>query len=170
MAIIIEDGTIVGDANSFATVSDCRAYADGRGLELPEDDTEVENLLVKACDFLFSLESDFQGFRSDAEQELPFPRIGVEIFGNTISGDTIPKTLKKAQCQLAFDAIENDLLATGSGRVIKKEGVGPLATEYGDDGASNPQVVLTAALTILKPLFKFNSNATGGSINVPVGR
>lgn len=169
MALIVEDGTIVANANSFATVAECRAFADARGLDLPTADEDVEKLLVKATDFLFSLEADFQGTRGDVSQELPFPRDDVFLFGADVSG-AIPKILKQAQCRLAFDASQADLLATGSGRVVKKEGVGPLQVEYGDDGASNPQVQLTAALTILDPLFKSSSVANGGGINICVDR
>lgn len=169
MALIIEDGTIVENANSFATVAECRAFADARGLELPTADTDVEHLLVKAADFLFSLEGDFQGTREHVDQELPFPRDNVWLFSKDISG-TIPKILKQAQCRLAFDASENELLPTGSGRAVKKEKVGPLETEYQDDMVSNAQVQLTAALTILEPLFKSSSNAAGGGINLFVDR
>ena len=159
MALIIEDGTIVANANSFATVAECQAYADARGLTLPTTDAGIEVLLVSAFDFLFSIEADFQGTRYNTDQEAPFPRDEIYFLrdpDNDISG-TIPKVLKNGQCRLAFDASQSDLLATGSGRVVKKEGVGPLSVEYGDDGASNPQVKPTAALAILEPLFKYSS-------------
>lgn len=169
MALTIEDGSIVENADSFATVAECRAFADARGLDLPVDDGDVEKLLVNAVDFLFSLEADFQGDREHVDQELPFPRDGVFLFGADVSG-LIPKILKQGQCRLAFDASQATLLATGSGRVVKKKGVGPLSVEYADDGASNPQVNLTAALTILEPLFKLSSTANGGGINISVDR
>ena len=169
MALIIEDGTIVENANSFTTVVECRAFAEARGLELPTADKDVETLLVNATDFIFSLEADFQGTREHIDQELPFPRDGVLLFGADVSG-MIPKVLKQAQCRLAFDASQADLLATGSGRVVRKEGVGPLSVEYADDGASNPQVALTAALTILDPLFKSSSTANGVGINICIDR
>ena len=169
MALIIEDGTIVENANSFTTVAECRAFADARGLDLPNEDAGVEKLLVSACDFLFSLEKDFQGIREHVDQELPFPRDEITVHSMDASG-MIPKILKQAQCRLAFDASQNALQATGSGRVVKKEGVGPLQVEYADDGASNPQVNLTAALTILEPLFKESSTANGGNINFTATR
>ena len=171
MALTPEDGTIVEDADTFATVAECQAYAAARGLTLPATDAAVEILLIKASDFLFSLENDFQGVRTDpTNQVLPFPRTGVYLYGIEFSEDAIPKILKDGQCQLAFDASLTDLLATGAGRVIKKEGVGALQVEYGDDGVSNPQAQLSAALNILDPLFKESSNANGGGINVTAAR
>tara|TARA_R110000772_G_scaffold268565_2_gene396219 strand:- start:4739 stop:5254 length:516 start_codon:yes stop_codon:yes gene_type:complete len=171
MALIIEDGTIISGANSFATVAECRAFAELRGLELPAADAGVEILLIKAADFIFSLEANFQGYREDADQDLPFPRYPVTLYGTELATGVIPKILKHGQCRLAYDASLADLQATGAGRVVKKEGVGPLSVEYGDDGASNPQVQLTAALTILAPLFNFTSTAIGGQgINICVDR
>ena len=171
MALIIEDGSIVEDANSFATVAECRAFATARGLELPADDADVETLLIKAADFVLSLEASFQGYREDAEQDLPFPRYPVTLFGEEIAEGTIPKILKHGQCRLAYDASLADLQATGGGRVVKKEGVGPLSVEYGDDMASNPQVTPTAALSILAPLFNYETYGTGGQgINICADR
>ena len=169
MSLIPEDGTIVVDANTFATLQECKDFAALRGLTLPAD-AEVEALLVLAADYLSALEEEFQGSRVDAAQELPWPRSGVIIYGEDVAEDSIPKILKQAQCQLAFDASENDLQATGSGRVILEEGVGPLRTKFDTDGASNPQVNPTAALKILAPLLDANSNVGGGNINIPVGR
>lgn len=155
MALIVEDGSIVANANTFATVAECRAFAADRGLSLPVVDSDVEKLLVKAGDFLIQLEEKFQGQRQDPSQALPFPRDSLLMFGEDFAG-TIPAILKQGQCRLAYDASQADLQATGSGRVVKKKTVGPLSTEY-DDSASNPQVNPTAALAILQPLFKRGS-------------
>ncbi len=167
--LIIEDGTNVASANSFATTAELEAYATLRGLTIPALHDDLEPLLVKAADYLFSLEDDFKGSRTNTTQVMPFPRDYITMFDLDISG-TIPEILKQAQCRIAYDAIANDLQATGSGRVIKKEGVGPLVVEYGDDGVSDPQVNLDAALTILKPLLKSSSTATGGGININASR
>ena len=169
MALIIEDGSNVANANSFATTSELQAYATLRSLTIPASTADLEPLLVKAADYLFSLEEDFKGSRTNTTQVMPFPRDYITLFGADISG-TIPEILKQAQCRIAYDAIENDLQATGSGRVVKKEGVGPLVVEYGDDGVSDPQVNLDAALTILRPLLDTASTASGGGINFNVSR
>ena len=167
--LIIEDGTNVANANSFATSDEMEAYAALRGLTVPSGHDKLEYLLVKAADYLFSLEDDFKGSRTNTTQVMPFPRDYITVFDLDISG-TIPDILKQAQCRIAYDAISNDLQATGAGRVIKKEGVGPLVVEYGDDGVSDPQVNLDAALTILKPLLNSGSTATGGGININASR
>ncbi len=162
MALIIEDGSIVAGANSFATVVECRAYCDARALVLPTADADVEVLLINAADYLFTLEEDYQGLRVDSTQVLPFPRETVILYGADISG-TIPQILKDGQSRLAFDATTTTLQATGAGRVTKEETVGPVGVEYAEDGVSNPQAQPTAALTILKPLFKASAG-TGGNL------
>ena len=160
MALTIEDGTIVEDADSFATVTECRQYASSRGLSLPTEDAEVEQLLVLAWDYLFSIEDRFQGYRWDEDQEGVFPRGDIYLFEKNIE-NTIPKILKKGQCQLAVDANSNTLQATGTGREVKKTKVGSLEKEYATNGSVSPQIVPAAALTILDPLFK-----AGGGINL----
>jgi len=171
MALIIEDGSIVPNANSFVTVAECRAYCDSRGLELPTEDSDVEALLVNAVDYLNALEPEFQGSRINYTQELVFPRSPVYVYGSDLSNQ-IPKQLKDAQCRLGFDVSQNTLLTSGDGRSTKKEKVSSVEVEYQDDGVSNAQVVPTAALTILAPLFHEGSQYSilGHNINIPVVR
>lgn len=164
MALIIEGGTNVPGANSFATVAECRAYADARGLTLPTEDTEVEALLIKAGDYLNSLENKFQGYRYfyDVGQPLCFPREDIYLYKRYIGGE-IPDELKNAQCQLAFDSDGNDLLAPGDGREVIEKKTGPLTTKWATTGNTSPQYYPTAALAILEPLF--NASA-GPNINL----
>lgn len=169
MALIIEDGTIVPDANSFITVAECRAYLTARGLSVSTNDTTVEQLLVQASDFLLSIENQFKGYRKVSTQDLPFPRENLVLFATDISG-TIPKILKNAQARLAYDAEQADLMPTGAGRVVLEEKVGPLATKYANDGVANPSLDLKAAFGILEPLLNESATLGGGSINIPVDR
>jgi hypothetical protein len=153
MALIIEDGSNVIDADSFATVAEARNYAASRGLVLPAADADIEVLLRKALDYLMSIEDRFQGYRSNDIQELCFPRDEIYLHRDVISGE-IPKILKNAQIQLAVDANTNDLQAAGTGKEVIEKKVGPLTTKYKPNGTTTPQYRATAALAILKPLFK----------------
>lgn len=166
MALTIEDGTNVENANSFATVAECRAYADSRGITLPVDDVDVEILLIKATDYLNSLESRFQGVRYfySVGQPLCFPRESIYEFDRYIGGE-IPAALKNAQCQLAIDVESNELQAAGTGREVIEKKTGPLNTKWAQSGNTSPQYHPTAALDLLKPLFK----PTNG-INLLAGR
>jgi len=168
MAVTIEDGSIVVGADSFVTVAECRAYAVSRGITLPVDDDAVEILLRKAADYLNSLEARYQGCRTDTDtgQPLCFPRDPVYLYGVYVGANTIPESLKTAQCQLAADANGNDLQAPGDGREVLEEQLGPMRTKYAASGTSAPQYYPTAAFSILDPLFK----ATGSGINLLAAR
>lgn len=154
MALVIEDGTNVSGANSFATVVECQAYADARGLSLPTDEADIEILLVKAADYLNSLEPKFKGYRyyyADG-QALCFPREDIYEHDLYIGGE-IPDSLKNAQCQLAVDSNSYDLQAIGSGREVLEKKIGPLTTKWAETGSTTPQYHPTAAFALLKPLF-----------------
>lgn len=168
MALIIEDGTIVADANSYVTVAEIQAFASLRGLTLPATDAEVEILAIKAMDYLLSLEDHYQGFRVNSEQPVSFPRESVYIYGFYI-GQVIPKQLKLAQSQLAFDWQASDLQATGDGREVIETAVGPLKKKYATSGTTNAQINPTAAMAFLEPLLRADSSLNG-NINFEVTR
>lgn len=153
MSFIIEDGTGVAGATSYATVAQAQAYATDRGLSLPAAEADVQKLLIKACDFLQSLEDQYQGSRTDAEQALAWPRSGVTVFGTRlVEDDAIPSMLIQAQCQLAVDLVSNDLQPTDQGKEVQTETVGPLSTTYFRSGTSVAQPA--KALALLEPLFR----------------
>lgn len=159
--------TIAGDANAntFALVADLVTYADDRGLTIPADTDDRERLLIKANDFLETLEDRFQGYRSHTSQPVVFPREAISLHGTWID-TTIPTILLNAQCQLAVDIHGGlDLLASSDGREVVEEGVGPLKTKYRPSGVSNPQPKPTKALAMLQPLFK-----SGSGINAQLVR
>lgn len=153
MALIIEDGSIVADADTFASVADLDAFTSKRGIALAAaDEAAKEILLIKAMDFLETLEPRFQGSRINAEQTLSWPRQDVSINGFEWAEDSIPGQLIKAQLQLAVYAETVDLLPAGDGREVIKEKVGPLETTYADTGSANPQPALTAFWEFISPL------------------
>jgi hypothetical protein len=157
MSLIVEDGTGVAGAISYASVEDARAYAAERGLVLPVDDAAVEVLLVRACDYLESLESQYKGVRTTpGTQALAWPRSLVFLFGNATSIDDalIPTRLRQAQCQAAFDLQTADPQATGTGREVLSETIGPLSTTYAKRGTAAVRPVLTKVLDMLQPLMR----------------
>jgi|DEB0MinimDraft_3_1074331.scaffolds.fasta_scaffold00398_2 hypothetical protein len=142
------------NANTFADVADLVTYADDRGLTIPDDTDDRERLLIKANDYLETLEKDFQGFRSFEDQPVTFPRDNISLHGDIISGE-IPTILLNAQCQLAVDIHGGlDLLASSEGREVAEEKVGSLMVKYNTTGDTSPQPKPVKALAILEPLFK----------------
>jgi len=108
MALIVEDGTGVADAESYVSVAALRSWATGRSYLLPTDDLEVESLLRKACDFIERKE--FVGSTEFSDQGLSFPRLITDSEGIAVSTG-IPTRLKTAQCLLAMESMNGALTA-----------------------------------------------------------
>lgn len=124
MPLIAEDGTGLANADTYATLSELRAYALKRQLTLPSADEACEALLIKAMDFLESLK--YKGSKLTQTQALSWPRI--EFYLDCVLQDSsvIPKRLKDAQCNLAIIAQTIDLMpnsSVGSKGVVMSESV-----------------------------------------------
>lgn len=174
MALIIEDGTGVVDANSYVTLEQLATYATARGVELPATEPEQEVLLYNAIAYMESLA--YKGFRYTAEQSLSWPREGVIIDGWLYGSEDLPRNLLQAQMVLAVDSMTVDLLPTivpdSVGAVVEKTVVGAVTVKYanprssdsGGSGTTAGGVQLARAQALLRPLL-----ASQGA-QVPVGR
>lgn len=163
MALVIEDGTGLTDATSYVTAEELRAYAAARGLTLSDDDALVEPLAIQAMDYLEAMRGRYQGRKTfPGVQALQWPRTGVVLDCDYLLPDNIiPRELKAAQMQLAVEAFSGlSLLPSSDGRVVKREKVDVIETEYMTgkdlDGVGRPSFPAVDAL--LEPLF----NACGG--------
>ena len=159
MALIIEDGTVVTDANSYVTTTYLETYCTARGITLTADS---EELLIKAMDYIESLQ--FIGIKSTSDQPLQWPRYDVVIDGYSLLVTTIPNQLLKGQCEVAI-AIDqgNGPLATVN-RSKKRVKAGAVEVEYADN-ASSTNTVRTISASLYKLL-----GGTSGSNNIPVYR
>ena len=139
MTIIVEDGTYVAGANSYASVEQLDAYAAARGITLPNDTAAKEALLVRAMDYIESKSTYYLGAPAMADQLLAWPRQGVLIGGRLFSNTAIPSTLVEAQLDVAANAHGIDLMSvrppTTKGAVVQ-ESVGPISVSYAAPVAS----------------------------------
>lgn len=166
MALIIENGTQVLNAEAYVAAADVTGYATKRGLSLSSvADASVEALIVRAMDFLESLESRFQGSRVSSTQVLSWPRLNVQLNGFDFSSSAVPQILKNALCQLAINADTLDLMPTTDGREVIKEKVDVIETTYAESNSSSPQPALTAFFNLLAPLL-----ASGGVFTLDMER
>lgn len=153
MAIIVEDGSGVANANSYVSVADAKVWLTARGLAFTSnDDTVIGTLLIKAMDLLESFRARFKGAKTSSTQSLQWPRYNVYIDNVEVDDDVIPVELVSAQVQLAYEAQTVELQPTGTGQEILKEKVGPIETEYAESGSSVTRPQLTKAMTFLEPL------------------
>lgn len=152
MALIIEDGTCVDNANSYITVAEARAFASLRSLILPSSDSEVEVLIVKAFDYLESL--DYKGNHANPPQSAEFPRRDLYLQGVLFSESQIPYKLKQAQSQLTYEAVNIDLQPTGNGKEVIKEKVDVVEVQYSEKGINVARPTFTTVNSFLKDLLK----------------
>lgn len=177
--LVVETGAGLSNASSYASAAEIRAYALARGVTLaPSDDAGdliVDQLAVKAMDYIEANRSMFHGQRATTTQRLCFPRVNVPAeqytleFPDTIYNGfenltsysfrdpaVIPPELIEAQCRLVMEVKAGvDLLPTQvSGRFLKRQKLGPIEREFSETvGVFNlPKMPSVDAL--LSPLLK----------------
>lgn len=139
MALIIEDGSIVVNANSYATRDQIIAYALARLITLPDTDVTDGNA-INAMDYLLNFDERWKGEQvSPGVQTQAWPRKCVRIGAYRLPEDQIPVGLVSAQCQLAIYSSQgvNLLPIANAEAFVKREKIGPLETEYSETIAFN---------------------------------
>lgn len=153
MALIVEDGTIVANANAYADLNFIKAYALARGVTLI-DDVALESKTIIAMDYIEGRRNEFQGIKVSNLQSLQFPRLYLVIDGNQFPANQIPIELKNALAQLVLEQGNGvNILPTLKEAPIKKESIGPLSTEYAINPGQILQPIITAVDILLEPLF-----------------
>lgn len=137
MTLIIEDGNIIANSNSYVTTTQLQAYADARGITIAGD---LEELLVTAMDYIEGL--NYIGLRQTRDQSLSWPRYDVYIDGWLQATTTIPQELKNGQMAvaLAIDAGNGPL--NNVDPQVRRKKVDVLEIEYAP-GASSTVIVKT---------------------------
>ena len=150
MALVVEDGTGVANANSFVTEDEIIGYAAARGVTI--DPAQVEVNATKAMDYFLTLcllgEIAYPGV-----QFTVYPRRGL-VEGDTDPDAvlTIPAMVKLAQMQLALDAANGIALVPSRNAepALKRRKTGPLEREYFEPTSYLPDLPLVDAM--LAPL------------------
>ncbi len=115
MALIVEDGTGLSDANSYVSVAYADAYFLARNVTSWASLTIKEALLIQATDYMEAVYSEsWKGTVLLDTQSLSFPRI--------IDDATVyPDRLLKAVCELALKANDGALLVDVEQRTIEEK-------------------------------------------------
>lgn len=133
MTLIVEDGTIVANSNSYISTANFTTYATARGYTLV---LGAETLLVQAMDYLESLK--FIGYKRTKEQTLQWPRSFAKIDSWWVDPLTIPQLLIDAQCEIAMaiDAGESPVLTISP--KTQRIKAGSVEIDYALGSTSNP--------------------------------
>ena len=111
MNLILEDGTGLANANSYASVAEADAYHDRRlhSLTWTAATTPVKERALAMASRTLDAMTVWQGSRATATQALAWPRTGVVYDGLLIDGETVPAPVKNATAELARLLIGEDL-------------------------------------------------------------
>jgi hypothetical protein len=191
MALIVEDGTVVADANSFVSVAEADTFFENQQSTLwieTATDEAKEAALVKAALYMQQkFRMLWMGSIIDATQSLSWPRRGVPVqdffdpfytnvnvprsFQNTyyIAENVIPEEVKQCQLLLAINTLDSSGQATGSlqaafGRKTKREKAGELEVEYmtAEEGGNTAQTqTYWDAMKIVEPFLRPSQPHTG---------
>lgn len=169
IAIIVEDGSNVPNANSYVSIADARLYALNRGVVLPVDDDSVASMLINATDYLETFACEYLGKKTSVTQPLEWPRTIKLYEGGCESTppfgvNEIPKNLIAAQIQGAI-AISEGFSLQGNINpqdYVTRETVGPITTEYADPIKVGISPKFGAIDALLAPLFGKCANNGGG--------
>jgi hypothetical protein len=145
MSLIVENGSIVPNADSYVAVADYEAWADARGIEY--DDAAVESQILRAMDYIETLR--FIGQKSTKNQSLQWPRVGVVVDGYELDYNEIPQQLKRAVYESIKAESEGLSQLANVERRTLREKVGEIEVQYADN--SNAQ---TAVIAINKAVAK----------------
>jgi len=137
MALIIEDGTGVADADSYLAIDDADFAAFGHtAWALETVDAVKEVALRQATEYLDATYS-FKGTPSNGEQGLSWPRSGVEVGTKTYGSASVPREVKRACMFIAVDYLVNgdpDAIVDPTTQIkrfkSKIDGVNEKETEY----------------------------------------
>jgi Putative DnaT-like ssDNA binding protein len=129
MALVIENGSVVPGADSFATTAELVTYAANFGRVIPADVAAQEALLRRSALQMTSL--PWKGQTVSRDQALAWPRANVKRQGWILPINEIPAQVKAGQLALATEIHADDLVdpTTKTGAVVS-ETVGPISTTF----------------------------------------
>jgi hypothetical protein len=134
MALIVEDGTIVANANSYDSLVNIDAYCTARNYTswLVLSGVDKEAAILRTMTYLET--RMWLGIRASESQELSWPRVGVVLPGGfTIPSDTIPKNIKQALAEGSYrESVTPSILLQDleRGGEIKRKKIDVLETEW----------------------------------------
>lgn len=135
MTLIVEDGTIVANANSYVSDDDYTTYSSARGYTIGADATTREQEILKAMDYIESYRDQFKGLKVSADQPLQWPRYSVYLDGFQLDSNFIPTELKRAVMEAAILSRSTSLVPSGGVQNVQSESIGELSVSYYSGGS-----------------------------------
>lgn len=148
MALIVEDGTGLNNAESYASVAFADAYFAARisgGWSIITE-ANKEMLLRLATDHIDAVYGQrFKGTKGTLSQALQWPRIGVYVDGYEYPVDDVPIEVQRACCEFAYAANTQTLLPTLE-QGVKREKIDVIEIEYDEFSSRLPKFTKASSL------------------------
>jgi hypothetical protein len=164
MTLIVEDGSIVADANSYISLADALLRAPVLGVTISAVTEEGESQLIQAA---YALDRDYRSFykgsKTDPDnQSMQWPRTGVTIDNIEQSENSIPQEVIDSQIFMAgYIASGVDLNPVDDGREIaSEEVVGAVKQAYFKNGRTGATVELTGVEQTIQPVIAGSANSS----------
>ena len=158
MALVVEDGTGLANADSYQTLIDARASSSALGLILPLDDDEADIALRNGFRYVNGYEGSFSGERLTTTQSASWPRENAYrcYYRNqiAIADDEVPADIITAQMMAAVEYGKGtDISPVDDGlSIASNEVVGAVKQSYFDNGKTGSSIKITQAVEALNPL------------------
>lgn len=172
--LIVEDGSVVVDANSYVTYDYAENYHTLRGNSAwaAGDSTEKQYAIIRATQAVDSIyKGKWKGEQVEyGVQELEWPRSNVVVGSNSIDNDTIPNAIKKSVCEAALRELESPNSLTPDlerGGEIKRVKADVVEVEYMD--GANSTTTFTAIDGLLADLVSGLSSSGISSYDMSLG-
>lgn len=168
MAFVVENGSGLSNANSFASVAHANGYASTRALTAwTGTDAQKEAALVRATDYMeATYRQSWLGYRASQTQALSWPRTNVEVDLYPLDANIVPVPVINACIELAIRALTENLL-DDLGQRVKREKVDVLEVEYADGSDAVKRFAMVSRM--LSP-FIYGGSSEGGAFSTRVLR
>jgi len=131
MALIVEDGTGLADAEAYISAADADSYFAARGnaaWDALTTEAKEQNLRL-GCDYMEAVYGPrWCGQRKTSTQALSWPRVNA----CNIASDVVPAAVKRANAELAVRSATTGVLLADQSAQVKQETVGPISVTYAD--------------------------------------
>lgn len=169
MAFVVETGSGLSNANSYASVAAADSYVSDRGIAgwASLTTTVKQQSLVNATDFLeAAYRNAWKGYRASEAQALSWPRYAVVVDGYTVGTNVVPSAVINACIEMALRASTGETLIADQGQRVKREKIDVIEVEYQD--YSDPAQRYPMVNRMLSPYLL--STSDGGFAQVSVIR
>jgi len=162
VALIVEDGSGVAEAESYVSVEAAGVFFSARDLAPP-----AEGLLRRAMDYLETL--SWAGRVAEGTQPLAFPRAGLtNRNGAPLGADLVPPELVRAQLWLAYYIGQGTDPGAPAALNVRREKVGPIDTEYAVGVGARHAIRIEELPRVYRELEPFLANDSGTLVRTSV--